>query len=70
MGIQTFIIKCDGDVVAERVHTYDLGMIVEALAEKYYKSAEEGELCITVQTMKMNNKTVRQDDEDDEFLPF
>lgn len=64
METQTFIIKCDGVIVAERVHTYDLGMIVEALADKYYKSAEEGELYITVQAERMYN------DEDDEFIPF
>lgn len=67
MGIQTFIIKCDGDIVAEHVHTYDLGMIVEALANKYYKSAEEGKLCIIVQAERMYDW---EDDEDDEFLPF
>lgn len=59
----TFTIKCDEEIIASNVRAFNVGMIVEALIDRYYNAAALGQLKITISAEK--NVT-----DDDELLPF
>lgn len=48
MGTVTFTITCDTELIAKGVSPNNVGMIVDALVERYRYSAAEGILNIVV----------------------